>query len=334
MLTILTSLLLPYFVFSRTFENVTVFVNDNRTIFMASYDSLSFCCKNFTVINIEDQRISVLSEKSISNLPYVSEIKIIRCGVRKIENKTFENVNLLRILNLSANYLEVLENGAFNNLDLTVLDLTDNWIEMVHDDVFATLSNLTEVILTNNRLSQWNSNWYLKVYPETIKFSGNYLETLPSNAFGNITYIKTLDLSHNKFTKIHSEAFNGVTRIGVVSFEHNLLKHLPNTLFSTVSNINTLKLNNNIISNVDNNFLKLEINHLNLNNNKLKCISKKFLQNVRVYYIYIFGNEFRCDCVKKWQVWEKEFYVHIKSWNVVINYCNNTNVVKSVFNKA
>lgn len=288
---------------------------------MASYDSLSFCCRNYTIVKIENQTIPILFRQSISDLPYVSEMKISKCGVRKIFNGTFNNVNLLRILNLSGNFLEVLENGVFDNLDLTVLDLSENWIDVLNDDVFATLSNLTELRLSNNRLSQWNSNWYLKTYPKTIKFSGNSLKMLPSNAFGNISYIKTLDLSHNRIKNIHSEAFNGITRIGTVSLEHNQIKYLSNTLFKTVVNINTLKLNNNKINNIDNNFLGVEINHLDLENNDLKCISKKFLRNVRVYYIYICGNEFRCDCIKKWQLWEGEFYVQIKSWKKVVNYC-------------
>jgi carboxypeptidase N regulatory subunit len=90
------------------------------------------------------------------------ETEHLLCGntqLTKLGSKVFSSVPNLLSLNLSNNFLKVLDFQIFSNLtQLQILDLTNNKLKSLHDELlFKSQENLLSLILANNELTTLDS---------------------------------------------------------------------------------------------------------------------------------------------------------------------------------
>ncbi|XP_074525349.1 podocan [Halichoeres trimaculatus] len=174
-------------------------------------------------------------------------------------------------LHLKSNKLEKIPAGAFNNLsNLRELYLQNNLLsnEGMDNETFSSLSSLECLDLSNNNLSV-----VPKGLPRNLvllHLEKNAIRSIPGDALTSVRNLEYLLLHNNKLRSrsIHPAAFQGLKKLHTLHMYNNLLERVPRGLPRRAK---TLMLLHNSIAEIGRNDLSLlyTLTELNLSYNKL-----------------------------------------------------------------
>ncbi|CAO1400754.1 unnamed protein product [Diamesa hyperborea] len=115
------------------------------------------------------------------------------------------------------------------------------------EDVFKTLSNLEELILTRNKL-----------------------KTLPKDVFVDLVRLELLDLRYNNLIELHDELFDTTLNMKTLMLTSNKLTNISRNVFAKLRKLEILSLANNKLKTIDDSFKSLEnLREINLSSNQL-----------------------------------------------------------------
>lgn len=229
----------------------------------------SCCCyKKEQIVDCTDININDLF--TVENLQDLNDtgviVETLDLSFNNIKNVTvFPEMNI-KYLNLSNNFIERIEDGAFTNLThLVVLDLSNNRLqtehlkpESLHGGYSATdyqpMPYLKVLKLGNNNLHSLNKD----LFEHTPALEELYLDTNPFKiidystlfAIADITNLKVLDLSYMELTSISDDIFHRPLGLKVVNLTGNLLTEIPEAL-RWATHLETLLLDENPIKNIE-----------------------------------------------------------------------------------
>ncbi|XP_058494135.1 podocan [Solea solea] len=220
---------------------------------------------------------------------YLHNNKLTEAG---LPDHMFNGSDSLEILTLSSNFLRVVPNNLPSSLYR--LHLKSNKLEKIPAGAFDTLSNLRELYLQNNLLSNEGmdnetfsqlsslecldlSNNNLSVVPGglprnlvLLHLEKNAIRSIPGDALTAVRNLEYLLLHNNKLRarSIHPASFMGLKKLHTVHLYNNLLERVPRGLPRRAK---TLMLLHNQISELGRNDLALlyTLTELNLSYNKL-----------------------------------------------------------------
>ncbi|XP_023137446.2 podocan [Amphiprion ocellaris] len=220
---------------------------------------------------------------------YLHNNKLTDAG---LPDNMFNASDNLEILTMSSNFLRVVP----KNLPSTLyrLHLKNNKLEKIPAGAFDNLSNLRELYLQNNLLSNEGmnnetfshlsslecldlSNNNLSVVPKglprnlvLLHMEKNSIQSIPGDALTSVRNLEYLLLHNNKLRSrsIHPAAFQGLKKLHTLHMYNNLLERVPRGLPRRAK---TLMLLHNSISEIGRNDLALlyTLTELNLSYNKL-----------------------------------------------------------------
>nr|XP_020465724.1 podocan isoform X2 [Monopterus albus] len=220
---------------------------------------------------------------------YLHNNKLTDAG---LPDHMFNASDTLEILTMSSNFLRVVP----RNLPSTLyrLHLKSNKLEKIPAGAFDNLSNLRELYLQNNLLSNEGmdnetfshlsslecldlSNNNLSVVPKGLPRSlvllhleKNSIRSIPGDALTSVRNLEYLLLHNNKLRSrsIHHAAFLGLKKLHTLHMYNNLLERVPRGLPRRAK---TLMLLHNLISEIGRNDLAhlYTLTELNLSYNKL-----------------------------------------------------------------
>ncbi|KAM7012995.1 podocan isoform 2-T2 [Tautogolabrus adspersus] len=198
----------------------------------------------------------------------------------------------LEILTMSSNFLRVVPRNLPSSLYR--LHLKSNKLEKIPAGAFDTLSNLRELYLQNNLLSNEGmdnetfsqlsslecldlSNNNLSVVPKglprnlvLLHLEKNSIRSIPGDALTSVRNLEYLLLHNNKLRSrsIHPTAFQGLKKLHTLHMYNNLLERVPRGLPRRAK---TLMILHNSIAEIGRNDLALlyTLTELNLSYNKL-----------------------------------------------------------------
>ena len=103
----------------------------------------------------------------------------------------------LKIIDLGLNNLTHVPNMAFrNNNKISTLNISHNYIKILHANSFTNLQYLTELILRNNTISSIQKNAFVGLTRLPIlNISGQGLGHIDDNGLNDLKALATLDLS-------------------------------------------------------------------------------------------------------------------------------------------
>ncbi|XP_022614977.1 podocan [Seriola dumerili] len=220
---------------------------------------------------------------------YLHNNKLTDAG---LPDNMFNASNNLEILTMSSNFLRVVPKSLPSNLYR--LHLKSNKLEKIPAGAFDNLSNLRELYLQNNLLSNEGmdnetfsqlsslecldlSNNNLSIVPKGLPRSlvllhleKNAIRSIPGDALTSVRNLEYLLLHNNKLRSrsIHPAAFQGLKKLHTLHMYNNLLERVPRGLPRRAK---TLMLLHNSISEIGRNDLILlyTLTELNLSYNKL-----------------------------------------------------------------
>lgn len=233
-------------------------------------------------LDLGENRISTFQNGSFHKLEQLTGLRLIGNNIGNLTRGMFWELTNLQVLNLAKNKVQQIERGTFeHNKHLEAIRLDANFLTDI-DGVFATLTSLVWLNLSDNHLV-----WFDYAFtPGTLKWldiHGNYIEKL-----GNYykiqegLHIKTLDASHNRITDINPMSIpNSIELLFINNNYINLVA--PKTFLEKHDLVRVDMYANELV--------KMDMNALRLSH---------VPNNRSLPEFYMGGNPFHCDCTMEW----------------------------------
>ncbi|XP_073261631.1 uncharacterized protein [Populus alba] len=203
----------------------------------------------------------VTCDNSTTSSKRVVKLELARKGLRGSICKSFEGLEELRILNLSANFLTgYLNPYHFSLQKLEVIDMSNNdfYGQLLHGDglpslwyvdlsmnrfsgsidaTFCSMSPLIEVLnLANNYLIREVSESFQLRDLRTLKLQENLFTGSLNDGIGNLSKLVKLDLSFNRFNGFLPDVFDQLETLELFSARSNKFSgQLPKSLVLDLS---------------------------------------------------------------------------------------------------
>ena len=173
--------------------------------------------------------------------------------------------------------------GIPNNI--TVIDISRNFIPEIHEDAFKGLDKL-----------------------QLLNLSYNYVEHLHSNGFNGLENLNTLDLSGNLLgyeirTDIHSNKFSHFHVLMHLNLSNNRITRIPFMVFGSLTHVESLNLKYNYIEQFDVSLVNLaDLRILDLSENKIPFLSREVRNSLDIIAekheisVSLEGNKLLCNC--------------------------------------
>ncbi|XP_067683063.1 leucine-rich repeat neuronal protein 1-like [Haliotis asinina] len=208
--------------------------------------------------------------RNLSHIPYLPYLKCLDLSynhIRFLDNqRIYENVQLLKVLNLRGNSILKLQHGSFSGLkNLDVLDLSYNALRTIEIHAFGGLNHLQKFIINNNNLYELKRLWLQAMSSVTeIHMSNNKISKLEPKVFDTMPHLVHLDLSGNLINKIHPTSFTNVHGIKVLDLSRNQLRQVPKSVLG-ISRLQILLLDSNQLQRIEtNDFTNSNITEISL----------------------------------------------------------------------
>ncbi|XP_077099672.1 toll-like receptor 8b [Siphateles boraxobius] len=230
-----------------------------------------------------DSALNELKELEVLDLSHNNHYFEV-AGVRN--TLTFlENLQFLKVLNLSWNEINTLTNKTLRSDSLKELQFQANRLDIMwkkdrgFKGLFKSLSNLTHLDISFNKLSEIPDDIF-SYFPCTLKYLGMSRNTLADFEWEQLKYLpqlETLDLSKNKLSKVTRKLSKHTNSLRVLDLSHNLIVTLKHSILKDVKSLM---------------ILNLAFNHL-------KHISDTSFQTGNDHYLrtlYLQRNPIHCSC--------------------------------------
>lgn len=253
---LVTSLLCVFCCERETFHNTTVTLVGVRGIekFTGCFEP-SEALEKVSLIQIINETLPVVYEGAFKNLPSLVDIILDGDQIRNIYPGAFQNLERIYCIRIRNNYINEINEGIFNYLPLRELNLANNSITVINKNAFNDMPELAILLLGNNKLKQWNSEWFFNTPKlSTLNFACNSIEYLPARAFQNVHGVHVVNsvnvttnihLNTNNISYIDPAAFDGLNVLGWLFLNENQLTYIDREVFASLKQLDWLKLDHN-----------------------------------------------------------------------------------------
>lgn len=239
--------------------------------------------------NDEIMAKSRLEAQSFAHLARLQQLSIQYCKLGKLGRQVLDGLHQLRNLTLRTHNIlwpalnfEIEADAFAVTKQLERLDLSSNNIWSLPDNIFCTLSALSTLNMSENRLQDVNELGFrdrskeaaqastesssssssstttesarrggssCSLDLEVLDVSFNHFVLLPANGFGTLRRLRVLHVNNNEISMIADKALSGLKNLQVLNLSSNKIVALPSELFAEQSKtIQEVYLQNNSIS--------------------------------------------------------------------------------------
>ena len=134
-------------------------------------------------------------------------------------------------LDLTGNYIQTVHTGAFQGLNLTTLDLSDNPLSSIDDDAFVGQHFIKQLVIRNTKLTVLPASLGMLWNLYNLDLSHNAISSIDSHITQGIGLSLTqLEISHNNLTK-WPDAFHHLQFLKRLHMEYNPIETIPSHAF-------------------------------------------------------------------------------------------------------
>lgn len=233
-------------------------------------------------LNLSRNRINFISELAFNGLTNLKILYLNDNSLSKVPIEAITPLGLLAELYLGINVFTTIENGAFERLNLSLLDLKGSGLAEISEETFRGLENgLKKLDISDNRL------------PE-----------IPTKALFNLNRLEELILGQNSFSEIRNSAFAGQTNLRHLDVSGSLKLHrIEANAFAANPNLETLVIvSNKALSEIQSGaFSGLpHLKNIDLRDNALAELSEDLLNWNELNSFDLSQNPLLCDCKMLW----------------------------------
>ncbi|XP_063447126.1 insulin-like growth factor-binding protein complex acid labile subunit [Mytilus trossulus] len=203
----------------------------------------------------------------------------------------FEGLHNLRSLYLSKNSrypvdenLSLPKNVFKYLVNLTVLDLSYNNIDSLHEETLNGLLNLQQLKLNNNLLKELpNDSFQYTPKLAILDLSNNFLNNVTEGVFNGLRNLHHLYLNGNYMRNIQNNAFISLINLTDLNLLTNTLNYVNEQIFAGLPKLRHLYLGSNCIKEISNNTFgnMTDLKLLDLSKNSLSSLNEKTFIGLR-----------------------------------------------------
>ncbi|XP_059395917.1 toll-like receptor 8b [Carassius carassius] len=207
-------------------------------------------------LDLSHNRVYMRSDSALNELKELQVLDLSHnkhyfevAGVRN--SLTFlENLQFLKVLNLSWNEINSLTNKTLRSDSLKELQFQGNRLDIMwkkncgFKSLFKSLSNLTHLDISYNKLNQIPDDIF-SYFPRTLTYLSISRNTLANFEWDQLEYLpelETLDLSMNKLSKVTGKLSKHTSSLKVLDLSHNLIAKLQHSFLKDVKSLLILSL--------------------------------------------------------------------------------------------
>ncbi|XP_066159344.1 leucine-rich repeat-containing protein 70-like [Euwallacea fornicatus] len=177
--------------------------NELRRISKGVFNTL-----NITELLLNRNKIKIIDSAAFDDMPRLEKIKLNSNSITKWDVNWFKNAPSLRVVLITRNFIEVIPEGALQNIQPSVEEVDD-------------LPNLK------------------------LFFSKNKIHHIEPNAFRTRVAIGQLFLDRNNITVLNNRTFEGFKNVSMLNLARNNLTEIPRDLFSDGQTVRKFDLSAN-----------------------------------------------------------------------------------------
>lgn len=255
------------------------------------------------ILNLGNNYLNELGANAFSTLPKLEELNLSRNRINFISDTTFNGLKNLKILYLNDNSLSMvpidaftplgllaelylginvfttIENGAFERLNLSLLDLKGSGLQNISEETFRGLEDsLKKLDISDNRLPEIPTKALFNLNRlEELILGQNSFDSIPSNALAGLINLRNLDISGSlKLQKIEKDAFAANSNLDtLVIVSNKALSDIQSGSFSGLPHLKNIDLRDNALTLLPEDLLNWnELNSFDLSQNPLVCDCK------------------------------------------------------------
>ncbi|CAH0599912.1 unnamed protein product [Chrysodeixis includens] len=264
---------IPRAMFARNSLIKVVHLDNNK---IKKLDTSSFKGMRFLRrLYLQDNQISDIGRGTFSAVTRIGTVDLARNHITKVDYQMFQQVKYAEHINLAENKITIIENQAFTDLYLAVVNISHNLLSTIETGAFQNCNNLTLLELSHNQLVNisrraFDENSYayqLKLdhnlftdfsqIPiqnmsgiQILNVSHNRIESIPKLAFPKLYELHTVDLSHNNISEIFNAVFQNLFSLRFLYLNHNSLEVIKPSTFGTIPTVLELELSHNRLRDV------------------------------------------------------------------------------------
>ncbi|RDD37287.1 G-protein coupled receptor GRL101-like protein, partial [Trichoplax sp. H2] len=197
--------------------------------------------------NLHMNNIEKVEEGVFAGSNNIKTIYLNSNSIRVIPKLLFENLSILREIDLSNNRIERIADRAFSDLhSLTKLYLQRNMIGEITSEMFQGLSSLQLLKLSSNQITKLSSyGLSTLVSVVSLELSSNVIQNIESDTFAGLIKLKNLVLSSNNIHRVKKHAFSNLPELESLNLDHNLIHLIEACAFNRLKKLRILQLNGN-----------------------------------------------------------------------------------------
>ncbi|XP_067657189.1 toll-like receptor 13 [Haliotis asinina] len=271
---------------------------------------------NLTSLDLSTNRLSSFS--LTENLPKLKHLNLGQNDLTEIPqlclNMSVPTIPRLSILILQDNAIRILETRGISCLkNMKKLVLSQNRIETLNDNVFATLAQLTELQLSRLTSLQYvehlafNSTSLSKIlFTENPKMTNRKFK--PASLFSETPNLATLDLTNTKLDISVNELkalLLTLKNVKHLTMQRTFIKELPTGVFSKLSKLENVSFSGNMLTGWSKDVFAnvTNIKHIFFDGCNIKTINESSLPlefRLSIKEIDLANNPFVCTCDLLW----------------------------------
>ncbi|XP_069692856.1 slit homolog 2 protein-like [Periplaneta americana] len=224
---------------------------------------------------------------------YLKQLKICSVNdggiIQSIQPRAFNDIEI-STLDMSRNEIKILKEDMFQGLNsLRVLILSENKLKSIHLGTFRHLNSLRLLKLSNNFINNLQSGIFRELSQlETLDLNNNNIQSIEGHVFGgtsddsyitSLNKLRKLDLHYNEIATLHPESFYGLQSLEYLDLSSNKILYLPAALLRGLSSLHHVDFHKNNISILHTETFKHNLNLRNLDLSDNNLSSKYFIHN-------------------------------------------------------
>lgn len=224
---------------------------------------------------IDDEDFTISSSKNYSTLALKIESKK---GVKFLPTNIFDVSPKLEVVRVSDCSVKTVNEKHFEGLsELTIINLVKNNIENIVSDAFGDLVSLKYLYLSFNKIRSLSRSTFsaLKALEE-LSLDSNEIQFLPPEIFKSLVRIKKIELGHNELHYMDDNIFNNLASLTLIDLRDNYLMKIPKKMFISNSKLTKLFLNSNKIKFIDGNTFECLSKLLIVDLSENLCVNKNY----------------------------------------------------------
>ncbi|XP_022241874.1 vasorin-like [Limulus polyphemus] len=271
-------------------------------------------------LHLANSKISNLSLKAFEGLETtLTSLNLHNNLLTEIPIQQIGRLTTLKQLDLSHNKLTNVPDGAFQNLPLATLKLSDNKLK-ISDGAFKGLQGTLKTLnLKSSGLESMPKAIQKLSALSFLDVAQNQLSSLEPGFLQDLHSLTAINMERNRLLKVDSKAFRGVNdSLSSLSLLNNLLVEFPVDAVSSLTKLRVLDLGFNGIRILPEDAFKnnLHLTLLALDGNPISTVPLVAFQHLKssLRGISIGGPYLECDCRIRWIVeWVRDNDLQVTS---------------------